>query len=247
MEIETRHLHAAYDAARRRRASSAEHLARRARPAVFDFDYLILGALGRDMSRLLSVLPPPATPRVALDVGSAFSPYRAQIERAGYTVQTLDVDPASGADHIGPVEHTGLADAAFDLIVCTQVLEHVRRPDEALTELRRILKPGGHLILALPHVWPYHPCPRDFWRFTQEGVVELAAGSGFEVERLLGAGGCGTTLFQTLNLMVYGLLGAVGAPVYLVTNGLGRLADALAPSPLFCMNFTCLARRPATV
>lgn len=246
MEIDLRHIQAAYEAVRRRRASSTRHLARRARPAFTDFDYLILDALRRDMDRALAALPPrPAagSPRMALDVGSAHSPYRAQIERAGFTVRTLDIDPASGADHVGPVERTGLPDAAFDLIVCTQVLEHVRHPDEALRELRRLLKPGAHLVLALPHVWPYHPCPHDFWRFTQEGLVEVVQGGGLEVVRLLGAGGCGTTLFQTLNLMLYGALGGFGAPLYGLTNALGRLTDALIASPLFCMNFTCLARR----
>jgi SAM-dependent methyltransferase len=245
MDIDLNRIKQTYGDTYRRRGVSDDHLERRSRPSVFDFDYLILDALRRDLDRVLKSLTIPGAARPALDVGSARSPYGAQLRAAGYAPRTLDIDPCAGADYVGSVEATGLPEQSFDLVLCTQVLEHVRRPAEALQEIRRLLTPGGHLILAVPHVWPYHPCPADYWRFTQEGVLELAATAGLDVVRLLGSGGCGVTLFQTVNLLVYGALGVCGAPLFPLFNAAGRLVDAVVHTPLFCMNFTCLARRPA--
>ncbi len=54
-------------------------------------------------------------------------------------------------------------DNAFDIVLCTEVLEHVPHPEAALRELVRLVKPGGELILTAPfvsftHFAPYHFC-----------------------------------------------------------------------------------------
>ncbi len=76
-------------------------------------------------------------------------------------------------------------DSSFDSIICNAVLEHVRFSNEVLKELRRLLKPGGHLVLTIPFLQPFHPCPGDFRRFTQDGMVELGRTHQFEVVELL--------------------------------------------------------------
>jgi SAM-dependent methyltransferase len=64
-------------------------------------------------------------------------------------------------------------DNRYDTIVCNAVLEHVQFPDEVIEELRRVLKPGGHLLLCVPFMQPYHPAP-DYRRYSKEGMLELA-------------------------------------------------------------------------
>src|ERR1700722_6200059 len=64
-------------------------------------------------------------------------------------------------------------DDRYDTIVCNAVLEHVQFPDEVVEELRRVLKPDGHLLLCVPFMQPYHPAP-DFRRYSKEGMLELA-------------------------------------------------------------------------
>jgi len=61
----------------------------------------------------------------------------------------------------------------FDTIICTQVLEHVPNPFEALAELHRILRPGGRLLLTVPFLNNYHMEPDDYWRFTEYALKHL--------------------------------------------------------------------------
>ena len=97
---------------------------------------------------------------------------------------TFDINEDSNPDYIRFIENTGLPDENFDLDICTQVLEHVDNPNAALEEIFRILKPEGHLIISVPHVWFYHPHPADYWSFTQQGLLHIVKSSGFEPKKI---------------------------------------------------------------
>jgi len=73
----------------------------------------------------------------------------------------------------GSLAHTPFASAGFDTIFCNAVLEHVPDIHRVMSELTRILKPGGYLIVGMPFLQPYHQCPTDFRRYTREGLIEL--------------------------------------------------------------------------
>lgn len=49
-------------------------------------------------------------------------------------------------------------DAAFDLVICTETLEHVADPQAAAIEVLRVLKPGKHLVVSVPRYWPEKMC-----------------------------------------------------------------------------------------
>ncbi|MCF8039382.1 MAG: glycosyltransferase [Desulfohalobiaceae bacterium] len=67
----------------------------------------------------------------------------------------------------------------FEAVVCTQVLEHLPEPGQALRELFRVLKPGGRLYLSAPQGWCEHQQPYDFFRFTSFGLKHLLEKAGF--------------------------------------------------------------------
>lgn len=215
----------------------------RVEPSIFQYDYLSLRRLSDDVRQLIVEAPAAGAGAVALDLGSDKCPYRALLESRGYSVKTLDLTLESGADYAGTAEATGLPSESFDLVLCTQVIEHCMNPWHALAEAFRILKPSGTLIVSAPHVWFYHPHPTDHWRFTQEGLVQLCRDAGFEPTALLSQGGSVLTLFQVVNFLAYGVLGRLGAPFYAASNLVGSFADRVAPNELFCTNFACLARR----
>jgi SAM-dependent methyltransferase len=229
---------------------SSRHAASdRLRPSIFQYDYLALSALVADVARLIAEVPTcsGAARGIALDVGCGKSPYRELIEPRGFVLRTLDIDAHSGADFVGAIEATGLPDGFADLVVCTQVLEHSLDPTRGLGEMFRILRPGRYLIATAPHIWFYHPHPSDNWRFTQEGLTRLVGGAGFEPLKLLSQGGSALSYFQIKNFLLYGVAGKVGAPVYVINNVLGKLADRLFQNDLFCLNFALLARKPMAV
>ena len=224
---------------------SAHTPAARTRPSIFQYDYLTLSRLSADIESLVRELPKAKPGARALDLGSDRSPYRELLESRGYEVRTLDITRETGADYEGTIEATGLPDASFDLVLCTQVIEHCNNPWRGVREIFRVLRPGGALIVSAPHVWFYHPHPADHWRFTQEGMVHLVREAGLQPVTLLAQGGSVLTVLQVVNFLAYGVLGRAGAPLYAVLNALAALGDRLVRNDLFCHNFACLARRPA--
>jgi SAM-dependent methyltransferase len=73
-------------------------------------------------------------------------------------------------------------DAAFDIVVSGQVIEHVRKPWLWMKELARVCKPGGVVITVSPVSWPYHEAPIDCWRIYPEGMRALSEDAGLTVE-----------------------------------------------------------------
>jgi SAM-dependent methyltransferase len=64
----------------------------------------------------------------------------------------------------------------FQRVECDAVLEHVRDPEQVMREIRRVLAPGGYVHLVTPFCHPFHEYPRDFRRFTPDGLMELSGG-----------------------------------------------------------------------
>lgn len=60
-------------------------------------------------------------------------------------------------------------DAAFDAVICLEVLEHVAQPDRVLAEIARVLKPGGKVWFSMPFLYPIHDAPYDYQRLTEHG------------------------------------------------------------------------------
>lgn len=61
-------------------------------------------------------------------------------------------------------------DETFDVAVCMSVLEHIPYPQKAISELHRVLKPGGAIWVQLPFCFPYHEAPKDYWRVSPDGL-----------------------------------------------------------------------------
>ena len=238
MRIDLDNLERRYDALHASRASD-QSAQRRRRPRLTDYDYLALRTLREDVEQLAGQVPGRGT---ALDIGSGNSPYAAILQAGGFSVKTLDLTPDTGPDYVGSAEATGLEAGSFDAVLCTQVLEHVVDPRAVVREITRLLPVGGHAIVSAPHVWFFHPHPRDHWRFTQPGLVQLVELAGLTPVTLLGQGGSVLALCQIVNFLAYGVLGRLGTPLYVLMNLAARL-DRLVANDLFCLNFACLARK----
>lgn len=99
-------------------------------------------------------------------------------------IMNMEIEPGDGIDIVGSVEDIPCDSNFFDLVITQEVLEHVRSPHLAVKEIHRVLKPNGIAFIQLPFIIGYHPCPRDYWRFTHEGLIELVESSNFEVMKI---------------------------------------------------------------
>lgn len=149
---------------------------------------------------------------IALDAGSGRGAWRRVILHTATAYESIEVAPRH--DHV-PTWIGDLCDmpqvpeARYDTIVCHQVLEHVRRPAAALEHMRRVLKPGGALIISVPHLSRRHELPHDYFRFTQEGLGSAMSDAGFIVEHIVAYGGLLAFLHHQVSMIVPGLLAGV--------------------------------------
>src|SRR5207247_4902511 len=93
---------------------------------------------------------------------------------ADAVAEYVGVDVANPpAELEGTVEDIPVADATFDVVLCTQTLEHANDPARAVRELRRAVAPGGRVLVSTHGVQVYHPNPDDYWRWTHAGLERL--------------------------------------------------------------------------
>lgn len=85
----------------------------------------------------------------------------------------LDIYPGHGVDLVANAEEMPFAADVFQRIECDAVLEHVVHLEKVLAEMTRVLAPGGYLHLVVPFCHPHHEYPKDYRRFTPEGLALL--------------------------------------------------------------------------
>ncbi len=93
----------------------------------------------------------------------------------------LDVEVSNRPHVVADLHQIPLRDESVDTILSVAVLEHTRRAWEVTAEFLRVLRPGGHAVVAIPFLQPQHACPHDYVRFTEAGLRELMLSAGFEV------------------------------------------------------------------
>ncbi|HEY2515414.1 MAG TPA: class I SAM-dependent methyltransferase [Polyangiaceae bacterium] len=170
-----------------------------------------------------------------LDVGCGVQPYYPLFADIASQYDGNDVEPGPRINFVSPVEALPIEDASYDLVLCTQVLEHVRRPYEALREMSRVLVPGGHLFLSTLGVYPFHPHPADYWRWTQQGFEAIFEDTeGLELVSLVPHGGSASAIAILVNTSVREagrVLRApwIGVPLITVINSIGLTIDRLLP------------------
>jgi SAM-dependent methyltransferase len=130
----------------------------------------------------------PSQNAVVLDIGCGHKPYADLFEGCVHIGLNNSAEDAS-PDLVGDACRLPIASASVDLVFCTQVLEHVPQPWLLLKECRRVLKPGGWLVLSAPFYWPLHEEPYDFFRYTRHGLERLAREAGLVDFRLRADGG----------------------------------------------------------
>jgi len=143
-----------------------------------------------------------AAPRAhgtVLDIGCGDRPYRF-LFRHVHRYVGMDLNARRRPDVVGSAEHLPFRAQAADTVLCTEVLEHCAEPEKVLREIRRVLRPGGTLILTTPMSWNLHYEPHDYFRFTRYGLALLMGRAGLRILSTERVGGvfalCGARLTE---------------------------------------------------
>lgn len=81
-----------------------------------------------------------------------------------------------------------LRDSCCDTVLLTDVLEHIVYPDQLWTEIARILRPGGLVIVGVPFMYRLHEQPHDYHRYTEFRLRRFCEDAGLELVALSATG-----------------------------------------------------------
>lgn len=129
---------------------------------------------------------------LTLDAGSGGGAWHATILKFTNEYESIEIAPRG--DHVptwlGDITNmSAIPSERYDTVFCQQVLKHVPQPFEAVREINRVLKPGGKLIMTVPHLSKRHELPHDYYRYTQNGLRYIFENSEFDVAYIAGYGG----------------------------------------------------------
>jgi len=165
-----------------------------------------------------------------LDYGCGGSPYRPLFPNADYV--RADLSDTAGIDcEIGADGSIAADPESFDLILSTQVLEHVGDVSRYLKNCFDLLRSGGKLVLTTHGTFEDHSCPYDYYRWTTDGIRRDVTLAGFEVlsvKKLTTGGRALALLMRTkLHLLAGRRRGSFGLFFSGVSHVLTRLAGVI--------------------
>lgn len=102
------------------------------------------------------------------------------IEQNIYNVIYLNYSKKYFPDIQADASHLPFIDEVFDCIVCSELLEHIRKPTDVLKEIYRVLRPKASLLITVPFMFPIHADPYDYGRYTDQYWIESLTECGFD-------------------------------------------------------------------
>lgn len=188
-----------------------------------------------------------------IDLGCGTMPFTDLLASRASTYHTLDLHPRSKeVTYVGDIQNMSMIpDGSYDSALSLEVLEHVQDPWQAVGEIHRILRPGGILIVSVPHLSRLHEEPHDYFRFTVYGLRHLLETSGFEVMEIRRKGGLISFLghqVSTLLLSAVWPVAVLRKPLWflnkwLVTRLCYRVDSISDHSGIFALGYVAAARK----
>jgi len=205
---------------------------RRARryPRVTQFDYLHLHRLRNDLAEALRRVPPPVED--VLDVFCGTRPYE-DLLPSGARCIGLDIDDRYGAADVVTTEFLPFEAESFDLVICISGFYYLEDLEHGAAEIRRVLRPGGTVLISAPLVWEYDRTILEH-RFTGPELASYF--DGWEQVDVTENGGRGVSWALLTGNLIYlrekslpwrlrRILVPVFRALYALINGLGALIE----------------------
>jgi SAM-dependent methyltransferase len=157
----------------------------RLQPRPTQASYILLRTLAAQLRRELVARFAGRSDLEIVDVGCGQRPYEPLFASYAARYVGVDVAPGPGTDVVASGESLPFGEGTFDGALCSQVLEHVENPGAVLSELHRVLRPGGVAFVSTHGTIRYHATldrrPDDFWRWTHAGLqLQVASAARWE-------------------------------------------------------------------
>ena len=184
-----------------------------------------------------------------LDVGCGTMPYlHLFIENENCECyEGADIEKIRGVSVlVDPVTQTIQADdESYDLVVHFQALEHVSNPKKFINECWRVLRPNGVMFCTVPFIFEYHAVPRDFYRWTYEGLHQDLENCGFDVLEIKGIESDWESVLTILQLFISRQFGYFFTkPLFFLLNLLSFLPTNKKYNLLPLTNAASAVKRP---
>ena len=202
----------------------------RRHPRPDQYDYLHARYLLEALARALPSAAPPV--REVLDVFCGTRPY-GDLLPAGSRCTGMDVSDIAGVADVVTTEFLPFEDESFDLVMCTEAFYYVRDPPQAISEISRVLRPGGTVVITVSLPWEYDRTVVEH-RYTGPELAALFA--GWDDVDVAENGGFAVSWATLTGRVVYGaeehsptavrtLLRPLFVAAYLLINGVGAGLD----------------------
>jgi SAM-dependent methyltransferase len=232
-----------------KKRETSQQVSREARerlhPSITNPNWLVLSARRELFEKWIAVLG--GSSLRILDVGGRIQTYRPLFGDRVVRYYSLDIVPGPCVSVIGRAEDLPFVSGFFDVVLCTQMLEYVPDPQQAIDEIHRVLRPGGYLLLSAPAVFPRDSDP-EYWRFLPSSLQLLLR--NFREIQIAAEGSSITGLLRTVNVALVMFSPSLVRPLLRYTavpglNLLGRLLERLARTnnDQLTANFAVFARK----
>ncbi len=186
-----------------------------------------------------------------LDAGAGKLSYRHLVRPLCTEYKSMDFQKTHPElDYQSDIQDMPLENESFDTVLSAEVLEHVPDPEKALREIYRVLKPGGKLVMSIPHLMYLHNEPYDFYRYTQYGLRTLLERVGFTVEYLKPSGSIFSFLQGIIATTFIGLtynIPIIWEITFLLSKNTSKIAIWLDnhtdKKKIFALHFIAVARK----
>jgi SAM-dependent methyltransferase len=151
---------------------------------------------------------------VIVDIGSGESPYKILFEPLINKYVSIDISYSKNVEIIGRAQNLPLKSHAVDIVLLSEVLEHIYETEEVFKEINHVLRHNGYLILTTPLLIGYHDSI-DYFRFTHTALETLLKEFGFEILTIKKRGGIFVSLAGILFSVPRSLLRSRGVGYYI--------------------------------
>ena len=215
-------------------------------PPIREFSYLDCCRRAELLREEASKLPEGS--EVLLDIGGRGKPYAPLFEGRVTHYYVVDIENEGTVDVVGDAKKIPLRNNTVDVVLCTQVLEHVNDPVAVIDEIKRVLKPKGVLLLSAPGIFCQHGSPGDYFRYMPQGLEWLLR--DFRQVNVKAEAGTLSSFFLVINM--YLCVFSSWSPwfqkfiswiVCPITNAMGLLAGRIHRGKQFASNYFVIAIR----